>query len=108
MKHLTKERVIDLSDYGLIDPDAIKYQLPEMDGYLEHDEANAGSMTHQESGYVQEIALEAGLKQSKNLWVDGVLALPCGCQLALPIHLAPTHYEHNVRQAACEICSTLK
>ena len=33
MKHLTNERVIDLTDYGLIDPDAIKYQLPEMDGY---------------------------------------------------------------------------
>ena len=30
-------------------------------------------MTHQESGYVQEITLEAGLKQSKNLWVDGSL-----------------------------------
>lgn len=73
MKFLTSQDVIDLEQYTLIDPDAIKYTLPEMREYIEVNKSTAGSQTHQESGYIQEIALETGLRASRNLWIDGSL-----------------------------------
>lgn len=56
-----------------VDPDIIRARLPENPGYLQRYPETAGRMTHRESGYCVEIAQEAGLQQSKGVWVDGSL-----------------------------------
>ena len=38
-----------------IDPDQLKFALPEMDGYVRNDRHLAGSLTHRESGYLSEL-----------------------------------------------------
>eukprot|EP01047_Picozoa_sp_COSAG01_P040911 COSAG01_NODE_3470_length_6049_cov_689.357815_8_plen_356_part_00 len=48
-------------------------EQPEWDKYLKQDPETAGYLTHRESGYCVEIAQEATLQQSKNIWVDGSL-----------------------------------
>ena len=41
--------------------------------YLRRDPSTAGYLTHREAGYCVEIATEAALQASKNVWVDGSL-----------------------------------
>ena len=56
-----------------VDPDVIRYELPEMEGYLERDRTAAGSQTHKEAGFIQEILTLEGLQLGKNVIVDGSL-----------------------------------
>ena len=56
-----------------IDPDHFKSVMSEWRGYTERDTGSAGSMCHQESGYIQELAQEVAMQKSQNIWVDGSL-----------------------------------
>lgn len=56
-----------------IDPDFFKRVMPEWKGYLSNNVEFAGSATHHESGYIQEIATEAALRERQHIWVDGSL-----------------------------------
>lgn len=62
-----------LADYVVIDPDRIKYQLPEMSEFIEHNSLTAGSRTHKESGHIAEIIQNEALRQHFPIIVDGSL-----------------------------------
>ena len=64
---------ICLEDYLWIDSDKIRYELPEMDGFIHDNPQTAGTKTQKESGFIKEIILSEALKQNKNLIVDGTL-----------------------------------
>merc|ERR1719401_443817 len=46
--------------------------MPEWQGYLDRG-MDAGTMTHRESTYIQELCQEAALCRQQNIWVDGSL-----------------------------------
>jgi len=60
-----------------IDPDNLKSRMPEWGDYVKADKANgttkAGGMCHRESGFIQELCLEAALQSGSHTWVDGSL-----------------------------------
>jgi len=56
-----------------VDPDAFRERLPEWKTYIETNPGTAGRLTHRECGYCVELAQEAAMQQSKNVWVDGSL-----------------------------------
>lgn len=62
-----------LSDYVVIDPDKIKYELPEMSDFIESNPRTAGDRTHKESGYIAEIIQNSALIQHFPIIVDGSL-----------------------------------
>jgi len=70
---LSNEGYFPIPDIVHVDPDVFRTELPEWAGYLAHNKAQAGRMTHRESGYSVEIATEAALRQMKHVWVDGSL-----------------------------------
>ncbi len=68
---MSTEDHFPLPDIVQIDPDAFKMSLPEWDRYVEHAPYKAGRNTRLESGYMVEMAQEAAMQMSKNVWVDG-------------------------------------
>ncbi len=68
---MSNEDHFTLPDIVQIDPDAFKMSLPEWDRYVEHAPYKAGWNTRLESGYMVEMAREAAMQMSKNVWVDG-------------------------------------
>jgi hypothetical protein len=58
-----------------VDPDVIRYLLPEMAGYLERDPETAGTLTHKESCLVAEVLTLAALRDERclSVVVDGSL-----------------------------------
>jgi len=73
MRWVSERGLFPLASFVLVDPDAIRYQLPEMAGYLARDQALAGKLTQKEAGYIQEVLMLEGLKRGKNVMVDGSL-----------------------------------
>ena len=73
MRRLAERSVFGLQHFMRVDPDAIKYMLPEMEGYLRHDRSSAGTMVHDESTFISELVQGEGLAESKHLLVDGSL-----------------------------------
>lgn len=71
-KKLSERGYFPIENIVRIDPDFFKECMPEWRGYLEHGQ-DAGSMTHMESTYIQELCQEAALENSQNIWVDGSL-----------------------------------
>jgi hypothetical protein len=65
--------IVDFSEFIFIDPDKIKYQLPEMSDYIKHDPNNAGNLVHVESIYIALIIEIHALEQKYNIIVDGSL-----------------------------------
>jgi len=65
--------IIPLSDVVHIDPDYFKTQMPEWKGYITHSPDMAGTLTHRESGYIQEIVTELAMGAHQHVWVDGSL-----------------------------------
>ena len=47
--------------------------MPEWRGYVTADPRTAGSLTHQESGLIQELCEEISLRDRQNTWIDGSL-----------------------------------
>ena len=60
-----------------IDPDHFKSVMPEWEGYTNADTRSAGSLCHQESGFIQELAQEVAMAKSQNIWVDGTCTVGC-------------------------------
>ena len=73
MRYMSSHGYFPLENVVRIDPDYIKTVMPEWNGYLTTDTYTAGSLTHRESGYIQEIAQEVALRSKQNIWVDGSL-----------------------------------
>eukprot|EP00391_Amoebophrya_sp_Ameob2_P000399 CAMPEP_0179002314 /NCGR_PEP_ID=MMETSP0795-20121207/11928_1 /TAXON_ID=88552 /ORGANISM="Amoebophrya sp., Strain Ameob2" /LENGTH=176 /DNA_ID=CAMNT_0020695947 /DNA_START=3 /DNA_END=530 /DNA_ORIENTATION=- len=73
MRWLTAQNFIPMEKAVRIDPDVFKAVMPEFDGYVGIDKFRSGTYCHTESGAIQEIALEASLRMSQNIWVDGSL-----------------------------------
>jgi predicted ABC-type ATPase len=63
---------MDLEDFVLVDPDAIKAQLPEYQQALGGKALNAARMVHEESSDVAKGIRETAITQRKNLMLDGV------------------------------------
>ncbi|CAD7971873.1 unnamed protein product [Amoebophrya sp. A25] len=74
MRWLSATGYVPMEQCVRIDPDLFKTLMPEFDHYIERGFANeAGTMCHKESGALQELCLEAALRRSQNVWVDGSL-----------------------------------
>jgi hypothetical protein len=73
MRWLSEKGLFSLASFVQVDPDMIRFELPEMEGYLARDKAEAGTLTHKEAGFIVEILTLAGLNRGKNVLVDGSL-----------------------------------
>jgi len=73
MRWMSANDYFPLENVVRIDPDHFKMVMPEWEGYIRRDKYSAGSMTHRESGFIQEIAQEVALRSRQNIWVDGSL-----------------------------------
>lgn len=71
-KRMSEYGHFPIEDIVRIDPDYFKVLMPEWNGYLQQGQ-DAGTMTHRESAYLQEICQEAALRRRQNTWVDGSL-----------------------------------
>lgn len=56
-----------------IDPDSFRVRLPEWKDYIASNGSEAGCLTHDESGYLVELAMQVALYSGRNIWVDGSL-----------------------------------
>jgi len=71
-----------LADMVRVDPDAVKYQLPEMNEYIRRNPGPtpsnrtilAGAATHKESGFLQELIVRELMDRDMHLIVDGSLS----------------------------------
>jgi len=73
LRWLALHGLFPLNDFVLADPDVIRNELPEMKGYIQTCPLRAGQLTHREAGYMLEIVVEEGLKEGKNVLVQGSL-----------------------------------
>eukprot|EP00750_Incisomonas_marina_P000187 INCI10168.2.p1 GENE.INCI10168.2~~INCI10168.2.p1 ORF type:complete len:913 (+),score=130.86 INCI10168.2:143-2881(+) len=73
LRWLSRNGVFPLDSVVKIDPDHFKAAMPEWQGYIEHAPLLAGSLTHTESGLIQELAQEMSLQGRQNTWIDGSL-----------------------------------
>lgn len=70
---MLKQGVLPFSDLVRTDPDLIRTQLPEWQGYLTRDKAEAAVMTHREAGTCSLIAQWEALRAGRHVLVDGSL-----------------------------------
>lgn len=56
-----------------IDPDHFRQLMPEWPAYAKRDPTTAGSHTHAEACYLQELATECAMRGLQHVWVDGSL-----------------------------------
>ena len=73
LRWLHSQGLFPLERFVWVDPDAIKGMLPDMRGYVQHNRARAGALTHKESGFIAEIVTLEAMRRSKCLVVDGTL-----------------------------------
>lgn len=73
IRHLHRERAFRLDSFVSIDPDRIKFMLPEAARLVEQDRLSAATLLHRESTYVSEVIERESLRRQKNLLVDGTL-----------------------------------
>jgi hypothetical protein len=73
LTQLQQANLFDVSSFVKIDPDLIKYELPEMVGYLQKDRATAASKLHRESTQMADIIFEYAVTNSMSILVDGSL-----------------------------------
>jgi hypothetical protein len=62
LRWLSRTGVFPLDSVVKIDPDHFKSAMPEWEGYKTANQLEAGSMTHKESGFIQELAQEMSLR----------------------------------------------
>jgi hypothetical protein len=71
---LQQQNLLNIRDYFItIDPDLIKYELPEMVGYLQIDRTTAATKLHRESTQMADIIFEYAIQHSLSILVDGSL-----------------------------------
>jgi len=73
LKWLAKRGFFPLNDFVVADPDLIRNEFPEIEGYIEKNSLMAGQLTHKEAGYVLEVLIREGLKEGRNVLVQGSL-----------------------------------
>lgn len=73
MKALQSKNLMDLSTFISVDPDEIRYQLPEYNVYNQINPLQAGNLTQKEAGYIAELLILASLESKRNVLVDGTL-----------------------------------
>jgi len=76
-KGYTLEKMSELGQFPLeemvrIDPDYFKTLMPEWGHYVAKGK-DAGTLTHMESSYLQELCQEVALNRHQNIWVEGSL-----------------------------------
>ncbi len=71
MRHLQKLGLINLRQYIYIDPDKLKYELPEARDYIRQDPTGAGSLLHMESSYLSLLLQYVILDQGHSMIIDG-------------------------------------
>lgn len=73
LKYLDKIGVINLNEYVHIDPDRIKYDLPEAKKYIESEPEMAGTLLHMESTYISLLIQYILFDMNFPMIVDGSL-----------------------------------
>jgi hypothetical protein len=73
LRYLHSIGAFPLDRFTWVDADKIKSLLPDMPGYVRHNRASAGTLTHKESGFIAEIIEKEALRASKCVLVDGSL-----------------------------------
>lgn len=70
---MSKKGFFPLENIVHVDPDGFKMMMPEWPHYVAGDSETAGTMCHQESCFMMEVAQEAAMQKRQNVWVDGSL-----------------------------------
>ena len=71
---LQQLQLLNVKDHFItIDPDLIKYEIPEMVGYLQVDRQTAATKVHRESTQISDIIFEYSILRSLSILVDGSL-----------------------------------
>ena len=73
LTQLQQRNLMNLDDFVKIDPDLIKFELPEMVGYLQEDRTTASTKLHRESTQMADIIFEYAINNSMPILVDGSL-----------------------------------
>jgi hypothetical protein len=74
MTQLQQMQLFNIKDHFItIDPDLIKYEIPEMVGYLQIDRNTAATKVHRESTQISDIIFEYAILHSLSILVDGSL-----------------------------------
>lgn len=73
LRALSRKGLFPLSKFVLLDSDAFKYELPEMQSLVRANCHSAASKTHKESGMLVEIAMYELLCRGTGIVVDGTL-----------------------------------
>jgi Zeta toxin len=73
LTQLQQSQRMNLDDFVKIDPDLIKFELPEMTGYLQKDRETASTKLHRESTQMADIIFEYAITNSMSILVDGSL-----------------------------------
>jgi len=71
VKYLHSINKLNLDRYIYIDPDRIKYQLPEASNYIIKDPLNSGSLLHTESMYISLLMQYICFDRSYQMIIDG-------------------------------------
>uniref|UniRef100_A0A7S1WFY0 EF-hand domain-containing protein n=1 Tax=Alexandrium catenella TaxID=2925 RepID=A0A7S1WFY0_ALECA len=64
---------LPMKNFLVVDPDAIRHELPEWKIYCERDANSAGDLTQKEAGHIAEILGHRGLRDRYNVIFDGSL-----------------------------------
>lgn len=73
LNHLTKQNILDINLFAMIDPDAISYQLPEMEQFIAANSLLAGNLIHKESVYISMLAEYNAYLNNYAIIIDGSL-----------------------------------
>jgi len=70
---MSKKGFFPLENIVHVDPDGFKMMMPEWSKYVKRSGDEAGTLCHQESALMMEIAQGAAIERRQNIWIDGSL-----------------------------------
>eukprot|EP01039_Chlorochromonas_danica_P005781 gene5782-6366_t len=73
LRWLHRENIFPIEAFVYVDPDVVRFLLPESYSYNEMDQSSMGYLTQKEVGYIAEVLTQAALIHHKNVLVDGSL-----------------------------------
>jgi predicted ABC-type ATPase len=73
LRYLHDQNYLNLYEYILIDPDKLKYELPEASDYIQKDPINAGALLHKESTFLSLMIQYIVLDRGQPMIIDGSL-----------------------------------
>jgi len=73
IKWLSKRDLFPLKNTLVVDPDRLRYHLPEMAGYMQINSAEAGRLTNKEAGLLCELLVHSALDAQRNVLFDSSL-----------------------------------